>query len=477
MSIAEAYDRHDALGLAQLVRRGEVTPTELLDEALRRVDERDGPINAVVGSLEHRARAAIAAGLPAGPFAGVPFLLKDLNTDVEGEVCTEGSRFFADRRAAVTSELVLRYDRAGLVTFGRTNSPERGLSPTTEPVLHGPTRNPWNHDHSAGGSSGGAGAAVAAGILPMAHATDGGGSIRIPASACGLFGLKPTRGRTPIGPPRGEGWNGMSIAHAVSWSVRDSAALLDATAGSSVGEPYSAPARRGSYLADVTTPPGRLRIGLTTTARPGTPVHADCVAATERAAALCEQLGHDVVPVDLPIDWSLVAKVQGTIVGANVGAAIRARAAELGREPTDDDLEPMALSQYRRAAEATVMEYADAQQAMQVLGRTLGAFYETVDAVLAPGLVEPPPPIGTLAGPPDRIAEWGPRVGGYTGILGLSNITGQPAASLPLHRTADGLPVGVQLIGRFGDEHTLFRLAGQLEVASPWWGHRPPSWW
>ena len=231
MSISQAYDDHDAIGLARLVRAGELTADELLDEALRRVDARNPAINAVINVFEGRARAAIARGLPDGPFTGVPFVLKDLGIDLAGEVTSSGCRFFADYRATASSELTLRYERAGFVIFGKTNTPEMGLNVSTEPRLFGPTRNPWNPAHSAGGSSGGAAAAVAAGIVPAAHATDGGGSIRIPASACGLFGLKPNRGRTPSGPPLGEGWNGLSHGHIVGRSVRDSAAVLDATAG------------------------------------------------------------------------------------------------------------------------------------------------------------------------------------------------------------------------------------------------------
>lgn len=477
MALRENYDDQDALGLAQLVRTRQASPGELLDEALRRADQRDPAIGAIVSSLEARARAAIDRGLPDGPFTGVPFLLKDLNTDIAGEVATHGCRFFADHRPVETAEIVHRFDRSGLVTFGRTNSPEFGLSPTTEPLLHGPTRNPWNHDHSPGGSSGGAGAAVAAGIIPMAHATDGGGSIRIPAAANGLFGIKPTRGRTPIGPPLGEGWNGMSIGHVVSRSVRDSAAALDAIAGSSVGEPYAAPAPLGSYLADVTTPPGRQRIGVWRHGRPGIDTDPECIVAVERAADLLSDLGHEVVEAAPPIDWELVSAVQGPIMGAHVASVVAARAAELGREPGPDDLEPLTRIQVERAAATTVIEYARAQQAMQRLGRALGEFYTTVDAVVSPTLAQPPVPIGWLSGPTDEIATFGPRMASVAGFLGISNITGQPAMSVPLHWSPDGLPVGIQIVGRFGDEHTLFRLAGQLETAQPWWDRRPDPWW
>jgi Asp-tRNA(Asn)/Glu-tRNA(Gln) amidotransferase A subunit family amidase len=477
LGIAELYEGCDAVGLAQLVRRGQVTPTELLDEALGRVGARDGQINSIVVDLEHRARAGIAAGLPDGPFTGVPFLVKDLNTNIEGELSTEGSRFFADRRADVTSEIVRRFDRAGLVIFAKTNSPELGLSPTTEPVLHGPTRNPWNRDRSAGGSSGGAGAAVAAGIVPMAHATDGGGSIRIPASANGLFGLKPTRGRTPIGPPLGEGWNGLSIGHVVSRSVRDSAVALDAIAGSSVGEPYSAPAPPGAYAPWVDRPPGRLRIAVSTTGRPGIDVDPVCVEAVEQAAALLEELGHRIEPANPPIDWDLMAQVQSTIISAHVACTIHQRATELGREPGPDDLEPLALAQYRRAADETAIDYARADQAQQVLSRRIGAFFETIDVLVTPTLGSAPVPIGSLVGSMEELASLAPALSKVVSFLGVYNVTGQPAMSMPLHHSSDGLPIGVQLVGRFGAEHTLFALAGQLERATPWWSRRPDPWW
>ena len=477
MEIAEVYDDHDAVGLAQLVRRGEVTPTELLEEALRRIEERDGAINSIVLDLQHRARSAIAAGLPDGPFTGVPFALKDLNTNIEGEISTEGSRFFADRRATVTSEIVRRFDRAGFVVFAKTSSPEFGLSPTTEPLLHGPTRNPWHRDHSAGGSSGGAGAAVAAGILPVAHATDGGGSIRIPASANGLFGLKPTRGRTPFGPPLGQGWNGLSIGHVISRSVRDSAVVLDAIAGSSVGEPYSAPAPPGAYGPWVDRPPRPLRIATSTTSRPGVDVEPVCVEAVERTAALLEELGHEVEPADPPIDWDLMAQVQGTIIGANVAVLIAQRAAELGREPGPDDLEPLALAQYHRAPGLSAVDYARADHAQQLLSRRLGTFFETIDVLVTPTLGGAPVPIGALGGSVDDLASLAPALSKVASFLGVYNATGQPAMSVPLHHSPEGLPIGVQFVGRFGAEHTLLSLAGQLERARPWWSRRPVPWW
>src|SRR5919108_2115498 len=291
MKLAE-FERYDGLALATLVRRREVSPSELLEAAVSTVERRNPEINAVVCRLYDEARAAIAAGLPDGPFTGVPYLLKDLGAHYEGAATTYGGALFKDFVVDHDSELTARLKRAGLVIFGKTNTPELGLASSTEPRLFGPTHNPWNVAHSAGGSSGGSAAAVAAGMAPMAHATDGGGSIRIPASACALFGLKPTRARNPLGPDAGEGWGGASVAHAVTRSVRDSAALLDATSGPDVGDPYWAPPPAGPFLAEVGRDPRRLRIALTTTPWNGHPVDPQCVDAAQAAARLCERLGH-----------------------------------------------------------------------------------------------------------------------------------------------------------------------------------------
>src|SRR5262245_13744580 len=301
--LVQDYEDYDALGLADLVRAGDVTPTTLLDAAIERCEKRNPTVNAVVIPMLERARAALAAGLPEGPFRGVPFLLKDLHVSLPGVRTTYGSRLFADFVPEVESEIAARYRRAGLVVFGKTHSPELGLSTTSESRLFGQTRNPWDLSRMAGGSSGGAAAAVAAGLVPAAHATDGGGSIRVPASCCGLFGLKPTRGRTPVGPELGEGWSGMSAQHAVTRSVRDRAALLDAAAGPETGARYQAPAPARPFVEEVGAPPGRLRVGVTrqpyTTTRP---LHPDCVAAVDDAAKLLGDLGHHVEEVELKID-------------------------------------------------------------------------------------------------------------------------------------------------------------------------------
>jgi len=468
------YESHDALGLAALVAAGDVTPTELLDAALERVAARNPRLNAVVLGMEDAARAAIEAGLPDGPLRGVPFLLKDLHLLIDGHPTTSGSRLFQDFVADHDSELVARYRRSGLVLFGRTTSPEFGLTTTTESTLFGATRNPWNLDHTSGGSSGGASAAVAAGIVPAANASDGGGSIRIPASCAGLFGLKPTRGRTPMGPDAGEGWSGMSCVHAVTRSVRDSAALLDATAGPDVGAPYWASEPARPFADEVGAPPGRLRIAVQTAAWNEAPVHADCVAALEDAANLCTELGHEVREAPFAVDPALLRDATSVIIGANLRAAVLDRAAALGRDFTPDDLEPLTHLMVVAADERSASEYASAVRKIHALGRQLGGFLEDWDVLLTPTMATPPLKIGdlSLAHPePKAMLDGLTRTVGFTQLL---NATGHPAMSVPLAWNDAGLPVGLQFVGRYADEATLFRLAAQLEEARPWFERRPP---
>src|SRR5262247_1073441 len=338
MSGFPEFDQYDGLGLADLVRRHAVRPEEILDETLARIDARNPAINAVVTRMDDEARAALRAGLPAGPFTGVPYLLKDLGAHYQGVVTSYGSALFTDNVLDHDSEITIRLKRAGLVIVGKSNTPEMGLAPSTEPRRFGPTRNPWNLDYSAGGSSGGAAAAVAAGIVPMAHATDGGGSIRIPASACGLFGLKPTRARNPMGPDAGEGWGGASIGHAVTRSVRDSAALLDATSGPDVGDPYWAPPPARPFLQEVGREPGRLRIAITTRPWNGQPVDPECVEAAVAAGRLCERLGHTVEEATPDVDARALGDATLVIVSANVLASLEARASALDRALTAADV-------------------------------------------------------------------------------------------------------------------------------------------
>jgi amidase len=469
-----AYEETDALGLAEWVRKGEVSPDELLDEALTRLERWNPAIGAVVIPMEEQARRAIAAGLPEGPFRGVPFLLKDLHLLVAGVPTTQGCRLFADFVPDHDSELVVRYRDAGLVAFGKSASPEFGITCTTESRLFGATRNPWNLERSAGGSSGGAAAAVAAGILPLANASDGGGSIRIPASCCGLFGLKPTRGRTPMGPDAGEGWSGMSCIHAVSRTVRDNAALLDATHGPDRGAPYVAPAPERPFLAEVGAAPGRLRIALQTEAFNGTETHPDCVAAAEDAARLCEALGHTVVEARFRTDVERFRQATGTIIAANLRLSLQERAAALGREVSAEDVEPITWLMASGAAASDAAAYAGAQRAIHRIGRELAAFFEDVDLLLTPTLGAPPRPIGVLSLSNPNVPEALAALFQAVGFSQVANAAGTPAMSVPLSWNGEGLPIGVQFMAPYGDEATLFRLAAQLEEARPWARRRPP---
>ncbi|MGE0571017.1 MAG: amidase [Dehalococcoidia bacterium] len=467
------YEQYDALGLAELVRTKQVRAEELLDAALARTAAVNPKLNAVVTLREANVRAEIAAGLPDGPFAGVPFLLKDLHAGMAGEPLTNGSPFWKDLVPDHDSELVARYRRAGLAIFGRTASPELGLAPTTESVLWGNTHNPWKPGYSSGGSSGGAAAAVAAGIVPVAHATDGGGSIRIPASCCGLFGMKPTRGRTPAGPDQGEGWGGMSAAHVVSRSVRDSAAFLDATAGPDAGAPYWAERPPRPFLEEVGTSPGRLRIALQTTSFNGAPTHSDCVEAARAAAALCRELGHEVEETSIPFDQDAFRRATAPVIGANIQAAVNDRVQQLGRDPRHDELSAGTWRMYELGATQTAEDYVRGIRAIHAAGRQVGAFFERFDVLITPAMATPPLEHGRLSLDREDVSGYIADVMMATGYSSLFNATGQPAMSVPLHWNAHGLPIGVQFAGRYGDEATLFRLAAQLEEARPWRERRP----
>ena len=469
----DEYEHQDAIGLAAWVRAGEVSPQELLEAAAARVEARNPAINAVVIRAFEEGRKAIEAGLPDGPLRGVPWLLKDLHAAWKGVRLTSGSRFFAENVSDYDSELVARYRRAGLVLFGRSASPEFGVTSTTESVLYGATRNPWLPSHSAGGSSGGAAAAVATGIVPAAHATDGGGSIRIPASCCGLFGMKPTRARVPSGPKLGEGWSGMSVQHAVSRSVRDSAALLDAAAGPALGDPYFAPPSARSYLEEVGRDPGRLRIALQTTAFNGAEVDPDCAAAARDAAELCRSLGHEVEEANLSIDREAMSRACGTIICASLRATLLERAADLGRDVTADDIEPLTWLMAEGIKQAGAADYVSALRVIHSLGRQVSSFFTDYDALLTPTMATPPLPLGRLALTRPDVPALNADLARTIGFTQLFNASGHPAMSVPLYWNGAGLPIGVQFAGRFGDEATLFRLAAQLESARPWFLRRP----
>ena len=474
MSGIKDYDRYDALELARLIRSRELAAVEVLDEAIARAERVNPRLNAIVAKSYDEARAQARKPLPDTTLAGVPFLIKDI-TYQNGMRCSSGSRLFADFVPDHDSELVARYRAAGLLLFGRTSTPEFGLNVTTESVLLGVCRNPWDLQKTSGGSSGGAGAAVAAGVIPAAHATDGGGSIRIPASCCGLVGLKPTRARTPLGPDVGEGWGGMSIGHVVSRTVRDSAAFLDATHGPAIGDPYHAPAFSGSFLEQCAAVPRRLRVAFDTTPLTGVPTHPDCIDAVRRAAALCESLGHSVEEASPQFDRLTFRLATGVVVSANVANSVDARLAALGRKLTDDDVETNTRATVEYGRSIAAPRYAAAMQTIHQTGRAVARFHQTYDVMLTPTLVAPPVSIGWLDTMNLDVNTFGDRFSRFWGFTNLQNATGQPAISLPLHWSAGGLPIGVQFAGAFGDDLLLLQLASQLERAQPWFDKRPTA--
>ncbi len=468
------YERYDGLGLAALVKQRAVSASELLEAAIARCEARNPELNAVVTPMLEQARAAVKGEIPRGAFEGVPFLLKDLHLNVPGVRTTNGSALFADNLPVRESELVARYRRAGLIVFGKSASPEFGLTCTTESRLFGQTRNPWNLAHSSGGSSGGASAAVAGGLVPLANASDGGGSIRIPASCCGLFGMKPTRGRTPLGPDSAEGWAGMSCVHAVTRSVRDSAALLDATAGPDLGAPYAAQPPARPWLAELGVHSGRLRIALQEGTWNGAETHPDCAAAARDAAALCESLGHHVESASFqPSSLEELRKATLTVISANIRWAIADRARALGREAVPGDVEPGTWGLAELAQQASAVDYAAATKILHRTGRELARFLERFDCVLSPTMGTPPPLLGVLSLSNPDTKTYTRVLLEATGYTQLANVAGAPAMSVPLAWNTAGLPIGAQFIGRMNDEATLFRLAAQLERARPWFDRRP----
>ena len=472
MSRIKDYENCDALGLAQLIRRGDVSALEVLDEAIERAEAANPRINAIVAKCYSAARRQAALPLPDSPLAGVPFLIKDI-TYLQGLPSTSGSRLFADFVPDHDSEIVARYRAAGLLMFGKTNTPEFGLNVTTEPALFGATRNPWNLGKTAGGSSGGAAAAVAMSVIPAAHATDGGGSIRIPAACCGLVGLKPTRARNPSGPDVGEGWGGMSTAHVVSRSVRDSAAFLDATHGPAPGDPYCAPAFDGSFLTLCANAPRRLRIAVDTSSLTDAPTHPDCIAAVARAAQLCESLGHNVEAASPKFDRMAFRSATGVVVSACIANLVDSRVAALGRSLRDDDIESNTRVTVEYGRSIAAQRYAAAVLTIHQTGRAVARFHQTYDLMLTPTLVAPPVSLGWLDTQSPDQATFGDRFTRFWGFTNLQNATGQPAISLPLFWNADNLPIGVQFVGRFGDDLLLLQLATELERAQPWFDRRP----
>ena len=467
----------DATALAALVAKKEATPLELVEAAIARIEQLNPTLNAVITPMYDQARAAAKGKIPDGPFRGVPYLMKDIGASVGGVRMCMGTAALKDFVPDHDAELTVRLKKAGLIIVGKTNTPELGLLPSTEPRLFGPTRNPWDTSRITGGSSGGSSAAVASSILPMAHANDGGGSIRIPASCCGVFGLKPTRARNPLGPDTGDMLSGLVCEHAVTRSVRDSAALLDATSGPDVGDPYWAPPPARPFIKEVGADPGRLRIAFSTTTATGAPVHPDCVAMVQDVAALCADLGHTVEEAGLPSAEGTNAILTNAFMVLWLGgcaANVNGIALMTGRPPSAADYEPLTWALYERGKVYSASDYLIALRLLQQLARGLAHFFETYDLLLTPVLAEPPVPLGTFDAPPDDPMKAWARVAAFAPFTPIFNATGQPAMSVPLYWNREGLPIGAHFVARFGDEATLFRLAAQLEAARPWAGRRPP---
>jgi len=488
------YDKYDGLGLAELVRKKEVKPSELVEEAISRIEKLNPQLNAVIYKMYEPARKAADGKLPDGPFKGVPFLMKDILMAYAGVPLTNGSRFFKDFVPDHDSELVKRFKAAGVIVVGKTNTPEFGLVPITEPELFGPTNNPWDPSRTPGGSSGGSAAAVAAHIVPLAHASDGGGSIRIPASCCGVFGLKPTRGRNPIGPDFGEAWRGLTCDHVLTRSVRDSAAMLDTTAGPDIGAPYYAVPPARPFVTEVDTGPGKLRIAFTSEPFLGAIVDKDCVKGLEATARLCQDLGHEIVEAAPQIDGRAFARAFLTIICVETRATIEEAEVLLNRKASFKDFEPSTWALGLLGRQCRAPEFSRSLNLAQSTGRQIGEFFRKYDVLLTPTLAMPPVATGALQPKGSQLTAMkllgrlnaGGLINTLSGIDALSqhvfgfmpytplfNVTGQPAMSVPLYWNDAGLPIGMQFVGRYGDEATLFRLASQLEKAKPWFDRIP----
>ena len=471
----DEYQQCDAIDLAGIVQRGEVDPAELAEAALQISAAINPDLNAVIEMYPERATRAHTDALPDGPLRGVPFLVKDLGNFEDGKRCDMGSRLAEGFVPDHPTELMRRFRQAGLNSLGRTTTPEFGLNAATESVLTGPTRSPWDPERGVGGSSGGSAAAVASGIVPLAHASDGGGSIRIPASCCGLFGLKPTRGRTPSGPDAAYPIGGLAHNFAVSRSVRDSAALLDAVAGSAPGDPFQIGPPARAYLDEVQRPPEPLRIAYTARPWSGKTISAETATALEETATVCADLGHAISEAMPSFDYEAYMQAMTVIWCASLTFRLDAVAAATGRTIGPDTVEAATLTCYERGTALTASDYLTAQSVFNRVSRACGEFFESVDVLLTPTADGPAPLIGTLDQNTDGFdaGGWFAQVFGYAPFTALFNVTGQPAMSVPLAESADGLPIGMQFVAPYGDEATLFRLAGQLEEARPWSGRRP----
>lgn len=469
----EDYAAQDATGLAALVAGKQVSAGEVLDAAIARMEQVNPTLNAVILDLTDQAKAQLKLGTPTGPLGGVPWLIKDIGALVEGTPTTSGSRLLKDAVAPADSAIVTAYRKAGLVIFGKTNTPEFGLEPVTEPEFFGPTLNPWDLTRTPGGSSGGAASAVAGGVVPAAHASDGGGSIRTPAACCGLFGMKPSRGRVSSS-PAGEGWGGASVQHAVTRSVRDSALLLDVICQPVAGDPYYLAPPVTPFAEEVRRDPGKLRIGVIPRALDGGEIDAECAAAVADVAKLCASLGHSVEEVALDLDFAGVRDAAGGVIAASVAATLQAVTAQRGRPIEDGEVDIVTRAMASRGSRVSGADYVLGMQTLHAAGRTVAKAYEHFDVLLSSTLGSPPIPKGSLRGEPLDLAGYGPRLFAFMPNTQLFNVTGQPAMTVPLAWSKAGLPIGIQFAARMGDEATLFRLAGQLEQARPWADKRAP---
>jgi amidase len=489
MSSFSEYFQYDGLGLAELVRAKEITPAELLDEAIARIEAYNPTINAVTYKMYEQARMSLNHDLPEGAFKGVPFLLKDLRSMYAGTPTSSGNQLLRKIPADYDSELVKRYKAAGVIILGKTNTPEFGITPYTEPKTWGATRNPWNVSRTSGGSSGGSAAAVAAGMVPLAGAGDGGGSTRIPASCCGIFGLKPSRGRIPTGPNAGELWRGFATEAVLSRSVRDSAAMLDAISGSDVGAAYLSPPQVRPYLDEVTTAPGKLRIAFTAHPFLGYQVHDDCIQGLQVTIKLLQELGHEVIEDTPQFDGEAFALNFMRIVVAETRADFEWAKKIAKRQLSYEDFELGTYCLGLLGEALSAADYARAARQLQIDARKIGQFFEQYDVLLTPTLSQPPVPIGSLQPSSGKQvlmnlvartnASWllkvmktieplAKQVFNFTPYTAPFNVTGQPAMSVPLYWNEADLPIGMQFVGKFGMEATLFQLAGQLEYAQPW---------
>lgn len=466
------YQSLDGLALADLLARREVSPEDLMACAIKLAQERAPAMNALCYERYEESLDVARAWQARGVFGAIPFLLKDSGLAHTRFPSSLGSRLLNDTRYARNATLADRFEAAGLIPFARTTVPEFCMAPTTEAARNGgPTRNPWDPTRSTGGSSGGAAAAVAAGIVPLAHGSDGGGSIRIPAAACGVYGLKVSRGRVPMGPLRGEGWGGLATDGVLSRSVRDTAAALDAISAPEPGAPYAAPAAPGAYLDLLAKPPRKMRIVVWRSAFNGVAVAPECVAAVERAAALCRELGHEVVDGTPPdIEYDAFVQAHANVLAGNIVLSVDTRLGLTGQPLNDDDLEPVLRQGYEYGKSLPAAQYIGSVNRFHAIGRILDSYMQGYDAILSPSLTQLPLKLGELSTAHGSFLDFRRKVATYGTFSAAFNASGQPAASLPLVWTDAGLPVGVQVVGRYGDEAVVLALSAQLETAQPWAG-------